>query len=389
MSTGHLANDLRIFHKECVSLREAGYKVVYMARRGGDGVGQGVRLVAVDTGAGRLRRVTHGVWRILRAALREEADLYHFHDPELIPLGLTLKALGKRVVYDAHEDIPEDALAAEWIPRWLRPIVSRLAGTAEALAARCLDGIVAATPHIARRFPRHKTVTVQNFPVLKESLASNRRPFAERSPRVVYVGVMSQSRGICEVVSAMSLLPKSLGARLCLIGGIRPASLEARLRATAGWEQVDFLGWRDQRQVADVLGEARAGIVTFLPARYHLHCQPTKLFEYMSAALPVVASDFPLWRRFVEGAGCGLVVDPRDPRAIAQAIERLLAHPEEAEQMGQQGRLAVAERLNWQKEFQGLLDLYDRLLHGTHQRGRRTTSVHQSGDPERGASRAA
>jgi glycosyltransferase involved in cell wall biosynthesis len=389
LSTGHLTNDLRIFYKECVSLQEAGFEVVLIARRDADGVDRGVRLVAVKTGGGRLWRVTYGVWRVLRAALREGADLYHFHDPELIPLGLVLKGLGKRVVYDAHENVPEDVLAAEWIPWWLRPMVSRVAGTVEALAACCFDGIVAATPHIARRFPRHKTVTAQNFPVFKESVAANRPPFAQRPAKVVYVGVIVESRGICEVVRAMSLLPKSLGARLCLIGGIRPASLEARLRATPGWEHVDFLGWRDQREVANHLADARVGIVTFWPARCHFHCQPTKLFEYMSAGLPLVASGFPLWRGFVEGAGCGLIVDPRDPQAIARAIERLLADPEEAEQMGRRGRLAIAECLNWQKEFQGLLELYDRLLHGTHQRGRRTTPVHQSGDPQRGASRAA
>ena len=389
LSSGHLTSDLRIFCKECVSLQEAGFEVVLIARGDADGVDRGVRQVAVKRGGGRLRRVTYGVWRVLRAALREDADLYHFHDPELIPLGLVLKGLGRRVVYDAHEDVPEDVLAAEWIPRRLRPILSRVVGNLERLSACCFDGIVAATPHIARHFPRHKTVTAQNFAIFKESVAANRRPFDQRPPKVVYVGVIVRARGICEVVEAMSLLPKSLGARLCLIGEIRPASLEARLRATPGWEQVDFLGWRDQRQIAHHLAEARAGIVTFWPARCHFHCQPNKLFEYMAAGLPVVASHFPHWRGIVEGAGCGLLVDPRDPRAIAQAIEWLLAHPEEAEQIGRRGRAAAAARFNWQRESQRLLQLYDRLLHGTHQRGRRTTSIHQSGDPQPSAPRAA
>ena len=389
LSTAHLATDLRVFYKECVSLREAGFEVVLVARGDGDGLDRDVRLVAVTAGARKLRRLTYGVWQVLRAALREDADLYHFHDLELIPLGLVLKGLGKRVVYDAHEDTPQDVFAMEWIPRWLRPIVSPVAGSVERLAACCFDGIVAATPHVARRFPRHKTVTVQNFPISQETAAPNRRPLAERSPRVVYIGWMWSCRGISEVVRAMSLLPKSLGARLCLIGEIRPASFEARLRATAGWEHVDLLGWRDQREIANLLAEARVGIVTYLPAGYHFRCQPTKLFTYMSAGLPLVASDFPLWRGFVEGAGCGLVVDPRDPRAIARAIERLLTHPEEAEQMGRRGRLAVAERLNWQRELPGLLELYDRVLHGAHQRGRRTTSVDQGGDAERSALRAA
>ena len=389
LSTVHGADDGRIFHRECASLARAGYDVAYVAPCDVDGVDRDVRIVALRRETWRPRRMICGAFRALRAALQQRADLYHFHDPELIPVGLLLKAVGKRVIYDVHECIPDHVLSKAYIPRWLRPLVGRASGAAETTAACWFDGIVAATPHIARRFPRHKTALVQNFPPLKPAAAARQLPYQERPPRVVYAGGIGRLRGICEVIGAMSLLPETLPARFCLMGAIAPPELEAQLRDMPGWKRVDFLGWRDHEEVFPMLSEARVGIVTILPEQCYLRSQPTKLFDYMAAGLPVVASDFPYWRELVEGAGCGLLVDPRDPGAIARAIEWLLTHPEEAEQMGQRGRSAVAERFNWQRECRVLLQFYDRLLNETDHRRRSTTPVHQSGDPERSASRAA
>ncbi|MBD3768073.1 MAG: glycosyltransferase, partial [Gammaproteobacteria bacterium] len=100
------------------------------------------------------------------------------------------------------------------------------------------------------------------------------------------------------------------------------------------------------------------GLVTFLPAPNHIDAQPNKMFEYMSAGLPIITSIFPLWREIVEGNQCGLCVDPLDPQAIGEAIQYLIDNPVEAEQMGKNGRQAVEQKYNWTIEEQKLLDLY-------------------------------
>lgn len=363
MTTVHTADDIRIRRKECATLAEAGFDVVLLAPADENHNCWGVKVLGLGRERGRLHRMTSGLVRALIAAMRERAKLYHFHDPELIAVGMVLKVLGKRVVYDVHEDVPQSILHKPWIPSALRPTVSWAVALVEKLAARWFDGIVAATPSIGRKFRRERTVVVQNFPIVGELEAGDSQPMARRSTRIVYVGCITRERGIVPLVDAMDLLPEASGARLVLAGTM-DAELERELRGKPGWKWVDYLGWRDRKEIGELLANARAGVVTFLPVPNHTEAQPNKLFEYMSVGLPVIASDFPLWREMVGNLNCGLLVDPDSPQAIARAIERLLDHPKEAERMGSRGKAAVRGNLNWENEAGRLLELYQRLLAG-------------------------
>jgi glycosyltransferase involved in cell wall biosynthesis len=360
LTSVHPALDARIFHKECRTIADAGYDVVLLASGEGGEAANGVRIKLAPAAGGRLARMTRTTTWMLRQALAENADVYHFHDPELIPLGLCLKLAGRRVVYDVHEDVPTQILSKSWIaPRYRRGIATMAAGS-ERIGEWCFDGLVAATPGIARRFPANKTVVVQNFPLLREFDASQDvAPYLKREPVVAYVGGMTTVRGTLEMIKAITLLPARNGLRLSLAGSFQEAELEATCRAMPGWSRVEFLGWRSRIEIAALLGRARIGLVVLHPIANYLDAYPVKLFEYMAAGLPVVASDFPLWRDIVDG--CGLLVDPFDAAAIARAIEWLLAHPEEAAAMGARGRTAVMTRYNWDTEGKKLLRFYRRL----------------------------
>jgi len=361
ITTVHQPFDTRIFHKECKTLAKAGYEVVLIAPHDRDETVDGVRIRAIPKPKGRRERMTRTAWRVYRAALQEHAALYHFHDPELIPTGLLLKAHGKRVIYDVHEDVPRQALSKYWIPRPLRKFVAKLAELMELVGTRSFDGIVAATPTIAERFPAEKTVIVQNFPMSDEIIPAELRLYEEK-PFIAYIGGLSVTRGIREMVQAIALLPESLNAQLVLAGTFSPPELEAEVRQMSGWKHVQFLGWQDRQGVAQLLRRAQIGLVTLHPIINYLDSYPVKLFECMAAGLPVIASNFPLWKEIVEGNECGLTVDPLNPTEIAQAIEYLLEHPELRQKMGENGRRAVLGKYNWEKEVKKLLALYEGLL---------------------------
>jgi glycosyltransferase involved in cell wall biosynthesis len=296
-------------------------------------------------------------------AVRLNSSLYHFHDPELIPAGLLLRMLGKKVIYDVHEDVPRHILSKAYLPRWQRRPLACLAELVESIACGYFSGLITVTPTIAERLRRYqpKTILVRNFPRLEEFPPSS-RPWSERPPAVAFVGGIRAERGIREMVHAIGLVPSSLNPRLLLARDKFPKELHDEVATDPGWSRTDDRGSLGRPEIAGLLREARAGLLLFHPQPNNLPSMPHKLFEYMAAGIPVIASDFPVWREIVHKHRCGLLVDPLDPAAIARAIEFILKQPAEAEQMGLNGRLAAELSYSWQNEEQTLFRLYDSLL---------------------------
>lgn len=363
LTTVHPRNDPRIRIKEIESLadRFGAVKLVVFDGKGNDTRGDITTLDLGTPPAFRLQRMLWGNLRAFRVVRRERPRVVHFHDPELIPLSILLRLFGHRVIYDVHEDVPRQVLEKNWLPVWVRRPISLAMEVLEWLAVRLFSGVVVTTPTIGMRFPQEKTTLVQNFPILLELAAATPMPYKERPLHVAYVGCVTENRGAREMVQSLALLPEAGDIRLRLAGNIWPESVRRDLEALPGWTRVDFSGWASRPQVADILGQVRAGLVVLHPIENYLESFPVKMFEYMAAGLPVIASDFPLWRQIVKGAGCGLLVDPLNPQAIADAIQWVLDFPEEAYAMGQRGRQAVENRYNWEAEAVKLINLYDRL----------------------------
>jgi glycosyltransferase involved in cell wall biosynthesis len=359
LTTVHQPFDVRIFHKTAVSAAKAGYASLVVAPHGKDEWVDGVRLLGIGRPRGRVARMLAGAADCLRRAGEADADLYQFHDPELIRVGLALKRRGKQVVYDVHESHAESVLDRAYLPPWIRSFVSRRVAAAERAADARLDAVVAATPKIARQFRNPRTVLVQNFPLLAEVESGDGPPFAGRETAAVFVGGISSARGAHQMVEAAGLVP---GLRLLLVGEFSPAALRGELQALEGWEQCEPLGWLDRRAAQAAMGRARAGVAVFQPLRNHTESQPNKLFEYMAAGLPVVASDFPHWRSLLGPVQCAEFSDPASPSAIAEALARLVSDPSRAQEMGARGREAVRAEFNWEAQGQALLALYRELV---------------------------
>ena len=346
----------------CSSLAAHGYEVSLVVADGlGDERKNGVRIVDVGAKSGRrLARMTKTVRRVFEWAKALDADLYHLHDPELIPIGLKLKRLGKRVIFDSHEDVPKQLLGKPYLNPLLLRMLSGAFGVFERYACPRFDGIIAATPFIRDKFLTINplSVDINNFPMIGELDAA--MPWTDKRDEVCYVGGIAGIRGIREVVRGCEFLQTT--ARLNLAGRFSEPAVGTEVKSYPGWARVKEIGFVDRVGVRTVLGRSVAGLVTFHPLPNHIDAQPNKMFEYMSSGIPVIASNFPLWREIVEGNDCGLCVDPLDPKAIAAAIDFMINNPERAREMGENGKRAVLEKYNWGVEEAKLLAFYQTIL---------------------------
>jgi glycosyltransferase involved in cell wall biosynthesis len=366
LASTHQGLDVRIFHKECVALAGAGFETHLVIEASADDVraaaAKGVTLHPLPSPSGRFARIFKHAWRCYRSARQIDAQIYHFHDPELIPYGVVLALSGKKVIYDVHEDLPMDILTKDWIPSGVRRIVSNVARCLEYVGAKWFFHVIGATPHIAGRFKSINggAIDINNFAVCAVSESNHADAWGSKQGEVLYVGGIALVRGVQEVVEAMCLVKSDV--RLNLAGRFMEAEARTILECSPGWGRVNELGFLDRAGVKEALRRSRAGLVTLHPIRTYLDSLPVKMFEYMAAGIPVIASDFPLWREIVVGHKCGICVDPMDPRAIACAIDYLVAHPDVAREMGENGRRAARERYNWGHEEKRLLDFYGTLL---------------------------
>ncbi len=361
LTSAHPRFDTRIFIKMCTSLATQNYAVSLIVADGlGDEFKNGVNII--DVGAksgGRLSRMTKTVRRVYDKALELDADIYHLHDPELIPIGLKLKTRGKKVIFDAHEDLPKQLLGKPYLNLITKQILSKASALYENWACPKFDAIITATPFIRDKFLsiNSNTVDINNFPLLEE--LANTGDWSKKHDSVVYVGGIAKIRGIEQIVQAMDL---THNVQLNLAGKFSEKDIEADVKKQNGWSKVNELGFLNRQDVSAVLAQSKVGLVTLHSVINFIDALPVKMFEYMAAGIPVIASNFPLWQDIVEGNQCGLCVDPLDPHAIAKAIEYLIDHSDEAEQMGKNGRLAVEEKYNWVIEEQKLFKLYQGLL---------------------------
>lgn len=371
-TSAHSCSDGRIFHKEAKTLAAAGYDVVMIGQHDKEEVAGGVRIVPLPRIKSRLKRFTIIWWMLLRLSIQEKASVYHFHDPDLIPLGLLLKALGKKVVYDVHELVYFQIADKDWLKfAVIKMMAQRIYYIFEKVAVKVFDQVILAEDGYLDYFRRQhgssiEYLTIRNFACLGRIDAAAPEHAAEKTkPVVIYAGGLSEVRGVLNMVKAMGFLKGS--AELWLLGKWDSEKLRADCEAQNGWEYCRYFGMVTLDEVYSYVKKADIGISVLYPVENYLTSLPTKAFEYMACRIPMVMSDFPYWKKVF--GECAVYADPAQPQDIAKKVIYLVDNPEEAGRLGRQGRELVEKEYTWETESNKLLDLYRRLSLTTAGRG--------------------
>ncbi|MEG9296032.1 glycosyltransferase family 4 protein [Mangrovibacillus sp. Mu-81] len=358
ISSSHQHNDTRIFLKECTSLAKK-YDATLIAPNAPFANIEGVQLVGLDfIPSSRFERLLKVPPLVYKKALEIDADVYHLHDPEMLLFGLLLKRKGKKVIYDIHEDVPRQILSKKWIPNYIRSLVSKAFEVFEDYCAKRFDTLITATSHIKKRFDtvHARVYNVNNYPLLNELHSPSNNKIAKDT--FSFVGGINEIRGIQQMVEAIEV---SSAGKLTLAGKFSKQSVLENMKCLKGWSKIQYNGFMNRQEVSNLLASSYAGLVLYHPEPNHINAQPNKMFEYMSAGIPVIASNFPLWREIIETNDCGICVDPLKPQEIAAAMDEILINPNVSEEFGRNARKAIETKYNWNIEEQILFQAYENL----------------------------
>ena len=362
ISSSHYRNDTRIFLKEAVSLSKAGFETSFIVLDSmEDEIKGGVKIINANLSKKRLsvfRRLFFGPFLLYKKLKLLKPKVIHFHDPELILLGIFLKLKKFKVIYDIHENTSDQILSKQKIPKILRYLTSICFRFFEKVSVRFFDFLIYATPGIKENFTHINSnfKVINNFPIVGDldKPVKTKNKFDE----VIFLGGINSIRGIETLVKSLEYAK----VKLNLVGNFLEKNLKKKLQSLDGWKFVNYHGFCEREKSAKVINKSFAGLVTFYRAPNHIRSQPNKLFEYMCCGIPVIASDFILWKSIVESNECGICVNPNNPKEIAEAINFIQKNPKKAILMGQKGREAIIKKYNWMFEEKKLIELYNKLL---------------------------
>lgn len=364
LSSVHPALDTRIFYKEARSLAEAGYDVTLIAQHERNETLDDVKIIALSKPRNRFFRIFGLTQKVFWLAKNQKADIYHFHDPELMLVGIILKIFNRRkVIYDIHEDYSEKLLSKEWIPSIFRNwLGKKLFEIGERFFSKAFDHLILTTESAAEKFKgfKEKITVIHNFPMLELCRIN---PSSEKKYDVIIAGSISRDHLLTIIKIGNSLKKLKSDFKWCIIGA--PLDLinlgKTEIQQLGLEKNFQFIPRIPHHQVIQYLTQSKIGFIHLFPEKRFERMLPTKLFEYMACGLPVVSSELPLIHEFTDSYQCVIQLSSGDIQGFANAISYLLSHPKEADQMGKRGKKATFQNYNWSKEEIKLINLYRNL----------------------------
>jgi glycosyltransferase involved in cell wall biosynthesis len=358
----HQRYDVRIFHKECKSLANHGFDVVLLVSDAlPDEVVDHVQILSTHfQPKNRIDRMLSSTRHIKHLMQTLDADLYHFHDPELLPVAAWAKRNGKKVIFDVHEDVAQQIRYKTWIPKAIRNVIAWAYQAYESTLIGQFDGVISVTPKIVDRLKLRnpQTIMVTNYPIIKTQPVDT---VTQKEKAVCFAGGITSQWNHENIIKAIEPLHD---VKFIVAGKADEVYLD-HLKQMDAWPKVEYLGKIKHEAVTQLYAKSSIGLALMSfdnQVGDEGTLGNTKVFEFMEAGLPIICSNNKIWTAMVEKYHCGLLVDPTDLNAIREAIQYYLDHPEEAQQAGINGRKAVEDEYNWATQEAQLIALYAHVI---------------------------
>ena len=350
--------------RESKILENSGYEITALLKTEKTQKLGGMVIMPASSSENRAFRVMQFI-KNFWTAYRFEADIYHLHNPDTIPIALLLKLAGKKVIYDTHEDFSRRLLMRTWIPIRFRKLMCRFVTTMEKFTSKIVNAMFVTQSDQLRHFS-NKTHLLRNAPYINASIREQAHQLAlkiesdEKDLRLIYAGGISKERGIFTMLDALVICNQTTSIRLWLAGEDMTNVLN-KAKAHEGWKFVDYLGLLPQEQVFAYYSKSAIGLAVLSDIGDHSTAKPSKLFEYMGFGLPFIATDFKDWREFIEPCVPGWWIKPDNADVLSKTIITALEDKALLSEKSERGKSFISD-FNWENESQILTDIYQELL---------------------------
>ena len=364
ISTVHKLIDNRILYKECTSCASNGFKTYLVINSEKEQTINGVNIIPLKEKGSRLYRMTIKQIAALIKALKTGASVFHLHDPELIPMGIFLKALNKKVIFDFHELVYHQIEDKDYLNPKIKKVAKNIYKAFESIAVSEFDGLILAEDGYREYFEKNyknrfdKIEFIRNYPRISVLEKVKPHPCTKTKPIVAYLGDLTYIRGILHMLKAVELLEGKV--EFMLIGKWGSKEIEEKAKNEKGWQYTNYLGFLPPETAYSHLKNADIALALVHPVKNHMTSRLVKIFEYMGLGIPALLSDFQYWRESFNDY-C-YYTDPLKPEKIAESISSILENKKEAEEKAKKAKEFVLSNFSWENEEKKLINFYERIL---------------------------
>ncbi|MBE9467998.1 MAG: glycosyltransferase [Bacteroidetes bacterium] len=367
LTSAHPVNDIRIFQKECISLKNAGYDVYLIVNGEQNRIQEGVNIIGTKKIKSRFFRILLSPLFIFFKALKLNAKIYHFHDPELIFVGFILKLFAKKVIFDIHENVALSIKDKTWIPKIIRKLVEIVYRLFERFFILFFDLLILAENSYKKYYSKKKSHVILNYPLVFEKIKIEKNKDFSNPIRFVYSGLISEMRGVFQILDIfLLLLKKDYDIYLDIIGQVESEKLECAINNFISKNEIEnrvtLHGYIPVKQVYKILENDHIGFSLLKPIDNYKTSLPTKIFEYMLNGLPVITSNFELYDYYIKEKDTGICVDYFNVNESALQIETLIKDQKLMNIKSKNGKFAVLNEFNWASQENKLIKIYNDIL---------------------------